>query len=58
MAFQAVYVPIGVGTYHMETANEYFRRSVEALKTLCPEIVCPDNILLTTADAAQRMCLF
>lgn len=55
MAFQAVYVPIGVGTYHMETAGEYFRRSVDTLKALCPEVICPDSILLTTADAAKYL---
>lgn len=55
MAFQAVYVPIGVGTYHMETANEYFHRSMEALKELCPEIVCPESILLTTDAATQYL---
>lgn len=47
MKFQVVYVPIGVGTYHMETAKDQFERSVAALKSLDADVVCPEEVLLT-----------
>lgn len=47
MKFQVVYVPVGVGTYHMETAKEQLDRSVAALKELYADVVCPDEVLLT-----------
>ncbi len=47
MKFQVVYVPIGVGTYHMETAHDQFDQSVSLLKSISDEVVCPEDILLT-----------
>ena len=47
MKFQVVYVPIGVGTYHMETAKDQFDRSVATLKSLDANVVCPEEVLLT-----------
>lgn len=48
MKFQVVYVPIGVGTYHMETAHDQFDQSVSLLKSISDEVVYPEDILLTT----------
>lgn len=50
MSFKAVFVPVGVGTYHMETAHEQFNRSVNMLHSIDSEIICPDDILLTLDD--------
>ena len=50
MKFQVAYVPIGVGTYHLETAGEQFEQSVELLKNICKDVVCPEKILLTIEE--------
>jgi L-fucose isomerase-like protein len=55
MSFQAVYVPIGVGTYHMETANAAFQASKELLSGILPEVVCPEGILLSVDDLAAYL---
>ncbi len=48
--FQVAYVPIGVPTFHMESANEQFHRSVELLKSLSPDCVVPEGPLLKLDD--------
>lgn len=45
--FQAVYIPIGVGTFHMESAEEQFQESVNLLKGLCEDIIVPDEKILS-----------
>ncbi len=50
MAFQVAYVPIGVGTFHLESAQEQFDRSVEMLKGLSTDCAVPDKMLLTIED--------
>ena len=50
MAFQVAYVPIGVGTFHLESAQEQFDRSVAMLKTLSNDCVFPEKMLLTIGD--------
>jgi len=50
MSFKAVYIPVGVGTYHMETAQDQFERSVKMLREVNPDVLCPEKILLTLAD--------
>ncbi len=52
MEYQIVYVPIGVGTYHMETAKGQFDASVKMLKEIDGEILCPDEICLTVDAVA------
>lgn len=47
MSFNAVYVPVGVGTFHMESAKDQFNKSVAMLKTIDSSFICPDDILLT-----------
>ena len=53
MKFQAIYVPIGVGTYEMVTAHEQFNNSVELLKSIDEDIIVPDDILLTVDAVAE-----
>ena len=50
---QIVYVPIGVGTYHMETAADLFSRSVKALKEISGDVVVPEKVLLTVDEVAD-----
>ena len=51
--FQAVYVPVGVPTYHMETAQQVFEQSVAAIRSMTDACACPDSILLSTEDVEQ-----
>ena len=46
-SFTPVYVPVGVPTFHMPSAEDAFRRSVDLLKTLCIDTVCPEQMLLS-----------
>lgn len=45
--FQVIYVPAGVGTFHMESARDQFERSVKLLKSIYEDTLCPEDILLT-----------
>jgi L-fucose isomerase-like protein len=47
MNFQAAYVPIGVGTFHLESAQDQFEQSITALKAIIPDVVVPDEMLLS-----------
>ncbi len=47
MGFKAVYVPAGVGTFHLESAQSLFEKSATLLKEIEPATVCPDEMLLT-----------
>ena len=47
-----VYLPVGVGTYHMETAADQFARSVSLLKALDGQIIVPGAPLLSV-DAVR-----
>ena len=53
MSIQIVYVPIGVGTYHMETAADLFNRSVAALKGISEDVSVPEKVLLTVDEVAD-----
>ena len=55
MGIQVVYVPIGVGTYHMETAADLFARSAAALKKISDDVVVPEKVLLTVDEAASYL---
>ncbi len=50
MSFQAAYVPIGVGTFHLESAQLEFDKSVRLLSSLTEDGVYPDRMLLTLED--------
>ena len=45
--FVPVYVPVGVPTFHMESAQDAFARSCQALKALDGDFVCPEEKLLS-----------
>lgn len=47
MKFQVAYVPIGVGTFHLESAQAAFDQSKELLSSLTDAAVFPDEMLLT-----------
>ena len=45
--FQAAYFPIGVPTFHLESAEKFFSASAELLKKLCPGAAVPQEMLLS-----------
>ena len=46
-SFITVYLPVGVGTFHMETAADQFARSARLLKSLDGDVVVPEKPLLS-----------
>lgn len=47
MPFQSAYIPIGVPTFHLESAKAAFDASADLLKTLDENVVLPDEMLLS-----------
>ena len=47
MSFSSVYIPVGVPTYHLETAQDQFERSCAMLRSVDPDVGCPEEMLLT-----------
>ena len=47
MGFQVAYVPIGVGTFHLESAQDQFEKSVSMLRGLTADCAVPEKMLLT-----------
>ena len=45
--FQAAYIPIGVPTFHLESAQVEFDNSVALLKDLCDNVAVPEEMLLS-----------
>ena len=45
--FEPVYVPVGVPTFHMPSAQDAFERSAAALKAIDGDFVCPEEKLLS-----------
>lgn len=45
--FNIAYVPIGVPTFHLESAQKEFDKSVELLKSLMDDVSVPDEMLLS-----------
>ena len=45
--FSPVYIPVGVPTFHLESAQDQFERSVKLLKSVDESFVCPEEMLLT-----------
>lgn len=45
--FTPVYVPVGVPTFHMESAEDAFVRSCKLLREIDPNFVCPEEKLLS-----------
>lgn len=50
MGFQTAYIPVGVGTFHLESAQAQFDKSVAMLRSITEDCVCPDKMLLTIGD--------
>lgn len=48
--FCVVYLPVGVPTFHLETAQKQFKNSVELLQQIEPEICCPNEMLLSLTE--------
>jgi len=47
MSFQPVYIPVGVPTFHLESAQDAFVRSVKLLRAVDGDFVCPEEMLLS-----------
>ena len=47
MSFQALYVPVGVPTFHLESAADQFERSKKLLRAAEADFVCPEEMLLS-----------
>ncbi len=45
--FTPVYVPVGVPTFHLESAKEQFDHSVKMLTETDPRFICPGEMLLS-----------
>lgn len=45
--FQVAYIPIGVPTFHLESAQVEFDKSVKLLKSITEDVVCPQEMLLS-----------
>lgn len=48
--FTVLYVPIGVPTFHLESAQELFLSSIELIKSIEPNAIVPDKMLLSIPD--------
>ncbi len=46
-AFQAAYIPIGVPTFHLESARQAFSDSLALLRSVSPHVAAPEDILLS-----------
>ncbi len=45
--FQVAYIPIGVPTFHLESAQKEFEKSADLLKGLCENTKVPEEMLLS-----------
>ena len=45
--FTPVYIPVGVPTFHLESAKDLFERSVKILRSIDPDFTVPDDMLLS-----------
>lgn len=45
--FQIAYIPIGVPTFHLESAQKEFDKSVTLLQSLCDNVAVPKEMLLS-----------
>ena len=53
--FEVAYIPIGVPTFHLESAKEQFLHSIEMMKSLTEDGVYPEDMLLSI-DALDAFC--
>ena len=54
-AFHPVYVPIGVPTFHLESADKLFHASMNLLKELSPDTKVPEKMLLSIDDLSSYL---
>ena len=47
MSFRPAYVPIGVGTFHLESARNEFDKSISLLRSIDSGFSVPDDMLLS-----------
>ena len=47
MDFKSAYIPIGVGTYHLESAQNEFDKSVKLLRSIDENVSVPAEMLLS-----------
>lgn len=45
--FEVIYLPIGVPTFHLESAREEFRKSCDLLNGICDNVRIPEDLLLS-----------
>ena len=50
MSFCPVYIPVGVPTFHLESAQDQFSRSCSLLRQIDSRFICPDKMLLSIDD--------
>ena len=53
--FSLVYIPVGVPTFHLESAQDQFERSIKLLRSVDANAVCPDKMLLNLDDLRSYM---
>lgn len=46
--FECAYIPVGVPTFHLESAQREFEKSVKMLSSICDNLKSPDEMLLST----------
>lgn len=51
--FQVAYIPVGAPTFHLESAQAEFEKSINLLKSITPNVVVPDKMLLTIPDLEE-----
>lgn len=55
MKFQVAYIPIGVPTFHLESAQAEFDKSLRLISSLTKEAVYPEKMLLSMADLCSYL---
>ena len=45
--FTAVYIPVGVPTFHLESARDLFERSIKLLRSTETSFTVPEDMLLS-----------
>ena len=63
--FEAAYLPIGVPTFHLESAQKAFEDSISLLKSLSEDVTVPEEMLLSidklqsffSAQLAKFFCI-
>lgn len=48
--FQVAYVPVGVPTFHLESAQKEFEKTIDLLNTITDAAIVPDKMLLSIQD--------